>query len=683
MSNNKKVETVAINFHQLAESSLAQGKLDEAYAACLKALNSQPEFAPAYKTIGNILQAKGDIEAAKNYYFKAITIFPDFAEAHANIGSIYAKQRDWEKAFFYYQKAIHIKPNLTIVYRNLAKVCECTEKEELATEYTYKALILEPESATAIEHLNIGKKLLELNKIEAAIKCYRNAVKINPNLSAGYQNLGELLVKNGELESALIALRQGIKIDAKNPRYYYLLGEVWQKQGQYKLAISDYSRAIELKPENHLFHKKLGDVWEKMGKLDVAISCYEKAIEINSNLFWGYYSLGNIYTKQQKWDEAIAAYDKATIINPKFHQLYFYLGNAFLHKVQHDKAINAYLTAIKLKPEHPWFSNYSTLWKFLVSQGQLQPILKLYQNATKLNPNSVLCYVNLGEILTELGNIDAAITYYQTACYNKISQSHPTLVEQNWNSQNTRAPNFIIIGAQKSGTTSLANYINQHPQVIPAIKKETHFWYRDFSKGINWYLAHFPPIPKLQNFITGEATPNYLEYYHSAKRIYNVFPNVKLLVIFRNPVDRAVSQYYHWVRIKREERSFEKTIDSELEMLLKNPDKPQGDQNYWQQQFGNYIGRGVYIEFIKKWMEIFPREQFIILKAEDLFEKPTIIMKQVFDFLGLPEHQLQNYRKLNAGYYQPIKQSVRQRLTTYFTPHNHRLEEYLSVKFNW
>ena len=683
MSNSEKIETVAMNFHQLAEACLAEGKLDEAYKACLKALNNEPEFAPACKTLGNIFQAKGDLEGAISYYNKAIKILPDFAEAHANIGSVYAKQQQWEKAIIFYQKAIDIKPNFAGFHRNLAKVWQCVNKEELATECTYKALILEPELATAKEYFNLGNKLLELGKIEAAIDCYRDAIKLQPNSSELYQKIGEVLTQKGELESALVILDLGIKLTPKSPRCYYLLGEVWREKKEYDLAILAYSRAIELTQDNHLFHEKLGDVWQEMGKLDVAISCYEKAIEINPNLFWGYYSLGNIYTKQQKWDEAIAAYDKATIINPKFHQLYFYLGNAFLHKVQHDQAINAYLTAIKLKPEHPWFSNYSTLWKFLVSQGQLQPILKLYQNATKLNPNSVLCYVNLGEILTEIGNIDAAITYYQTACYNKISQSHPTLVEQNWNSQNTRAPNFIIIGAQKSGTTSLANYIDQHPQVIPAIKKETHFWYRDFSKGINWYLAHFPPIPKLQNFITGEATPNYLEYYHSAKRIYNVFPNVKLLVIFRNPVDRAVSQYYHWVRIKREERSFEKTIDSELEMLLKNPDKPQGDQNYWQQQFGNYIGRGVYVEFIKKWMEIFPREQFIILKAEDLYEKPGTTMKQVFNFLGLAEHQLQNYRKLNAGYYQPIKQSVRQRLTTYFKPHNQRLEEYLGIKFNW
>ncbi|MGB3514019.1 MAG: tetratricopeptide repeat protein, partial [Microcoleaceae cyanobacterium] len=666
-----------------AEASLAEGKLDEAYAACLKALNSQAKFAPACKTLGDIFQAKGEIEAAKNYYNKAINIFPDFAEAHANLGSVYAKQQQWEQAISAYEKALSIQQNLAGVYRNLAKVWQRLGKEELANKCFYQALILEPKSATATEHLNLGNKLLELGKIEAAIDCYYHGIKINPNLSAAYQHLGEVLTQKGELEEALVVLNQGIKINPTNPKNYYLLGEVLKEKREYELAIFAYRRAIELKPNNHLFHKKLGDIFQEKGELEPAIASYEKAIQIQPNFFWSYYSLGNIYTKQQRWDEAINTYRQATILNPKFHRLYFYLGNALIHKFQNDKAVDAYLEAIRLKPEHPWFSNYSALWKFLVSQGQLQPVLKLYQNATQLNPNSVLCYLNLGEIFTEMGNIDEAITCYQTACYHKICQSHPNFVEQNWNSQNTRRPHFIIIGAQKSGTTSLENYIAQHPQVIPAIKKETHFWYRGFNKGIDWYLAHFPPIPKSKNFITGEATPNYLEYYQSAKRIYNVFPDVKLLVIFRNPVDRAVSQYYHWVRIKREERSFEEAINSELEMLIKSPSLPQGDRNYWQKQPGNYIGRGVYIEFIKKWMEIFPREQFLILKGEDFYQKPTTSMKQIFDFLGLPEYQLPKYKKLNSGYYTPINESFRQRLNEYFQPHNQRLEEYLGRQFNW
>ncbi|NEQ73263.1 MAG: tetratricopeptide repeat protein [Okeania sp. SIO2C9] len=681
MSNNENQKKLAINLNQIAASHLADGKLNEAYAACLQALNSQPEFAPACKTMGDIFQAQGDIEAAKNYYNKAIQILPNFAEAHANLGSMYAKQQEWERAISTYEKALKIQPNLAGVYRNLAKVWHSISQEKLGTECNYQAVILEPESLTATEHLNLGNKLLELDKIEAAINCYRNAIKINPNLSAAYQELGEILSQNGELEEALVVLKQGIKFAPKNPRLYYLLGTVFQEKKEYDSAHTAYSSAIKLKPENHLFHKKLGDIFQEKGELEQAIACYQKSLEISPNFFWGYYSLGNIYIKQQRWDEAIYVYHKSTIISPKFSGAYYKLADAFLHNYQKKEAINAHLEAVRLRPEHSWFSHHSVLWNNLL-ENRLEEVLNLYQNATKIEQNSFFCHLNLGEIFTKIGNIEAAIRSYKTACYNQTKKINPTFVEKHWNFNNPSNPNFIIIGSQKSGTTSLANYINQHPQVLQAIKKETHFWSGEFHRGIDWYLAHFPSIPQSQNFITGEATPNYLVNYKVAERIYSLLPDIKLFVILRNPVYRAFSQYHHWQRLNWEDRSFEVAINQELEILKTTPKQPQGDKKYWQLP-GNYIGRGVYIEFIQKWMEVFPREQFLILRGEDLYQAPDITMKQVFDFLGLPEHKLPKYKKLNSGSYAPISDLLRQKLSEYFQPHNQRLEKYLGMKFNW
>ncbi|NES75938.1 MULTISPECIES: sulfotransferase domain-containing protein [Okeania] len=336
---------------------------------------------------------------------------------------------------------------------------------------------------------------------------------------------------------------------------------------------------------------------------------------------------------------------------------------------------------MRLRPEHSWFSHHSVLWNNLL-ENRLEEVLNLYQNATKIEQNSFFCHLNLGEIFTKIGNIEAAIRSYKKACYNQTKKIHPTFVEKHWNFHNVSSPNFIIIGSQKSGTTSLANYINQHPQVLPAIKKETHFWSGEFHRGIDWYLAHFPSIPKSQNFITGEATPNYLVNYKVAERIYSLLPGLKLLVILRNPVDRAFSQYHHWQRLNWEDRSFEVAINQELEILKTTPKQPQGDKKYWQLP-GNYIGRGVYIEFMQKWIEVFPREQFLILRGEDLYQGANDTMKQVFDFLGLPEHKLPKYKKLNSGSYAPISDLLRQQLSEYFQPHNQRLEEYLGMKFNW
>nr|WP_293134600.1 sulfotransferase domain-containing protein [Okeania sp. SIO3I5] len=84
---------------------------------------------------------------------------------------------------------------------------------------------------------------------------------------------------------------------------------------------------------------------------------------------------------------------------------------------------------------------------------------------------------------------------------------------------------------------------------------------------MDWYLAYFPPIPKSENFITGEATSNYLITDEVPERISSLLPSIKLLVILRNPVDRAFSQYHHWQRLNWENRSFEVAINQELEIL--------------------------------------------------------------------------------------------------------------------
>jgi tetratricopeptide (TPR) repeat protein len=830
----KNPQTAALKLNQEAESYLTQGDFDKAYATSLQALELVPDFAPVSNTIGKIMEKIDALDAAITWYKKAIEKQPNLAEAHANLGSVYVKQQQWDKAVAPYQKATKIEPNLISAYCALAEIYHQIDKPELAASCEYKAFILQPEWATDLKYLKLAKTLLTYNRKKAAIACYEQSLKLNPNLSQAHHNLGEIYSQEEQWQAAISSYQKAIKLNPKFPwshhslgkafantqqwekaidSYqealqlnsqdavtYHCLGDALVKQKQLDAAISAYKKSIELQPETWVVHHKLANIFQEKGELDAAIIAYYEAITLNPNFLWSYYSLGETLIKLKKWSKAVVAYLYAFKINqnlPSIHEqlgyalekqsqsnlketinyysqiiqnpqqqkptpikelsiqletpeFYLKLGNLLgqknlfnpgiiiyniglqvqqnhpeiisqLAKLENKKsklyqeltnckntinkdpkkavyhyklgdillkfqrlneAAATYIKAIQIKPEYPWFFFYSDLLNFLIKQGKLQKILKLFQQAAQENPNSILCYVNLGEILTETGNLDAAIKNYQTASYNKTRQSHPTFVEKNWDLKNTNGPNFIIIGAQKSGTTSLENYIAQHPQVIPAIKKETHFWYRDFRKGIDWYLAHFPPIPRSENYITGEATPNYLENYQAAKQIYNVFPEVKLLVILRNPVDRTFSQYHHWIKFNWDYRSFETAINYELEILSKNPEKPQGNEKYWQQP-SNYIGRGIYIEFINKWLGVFPREQILILKAEDLYQKPVNTMKQVFEFLGLPEHQLPEYRKLNPGYYSPISDEMRQKLSEYFEPHNQRLEKYLGMRFDW
>lgn len=254
-------------------------------------------------------------------------------------------------------------------------------------------------------------------------------------------------------------------------------------------------------------------------------------------------------------------------------------------------------------------------------------------------------------------------------------------------------PNFLIIGAQKCGTSSLYMYLTKHPYISPSIRKETHFFDYNFKKGILWYRAHFPSIlyknyvkyKMNKEIITGEATPYYLFHPHAPKRIYSILPEVKLIVMLRNPVDRSYSHYYHQVSRSREYLSFEEAIQKENERLNGEIKKMMEDEHYF--SFNHihysYLSRGIYVDQLKIWMSLFPKKQMLILKSEEFFNNPCQIFHQVIKFLGLPRWELKDYRKYNVGNYPPMNVAVRKQLIDFFNLHNQMLTDYLGMNFNW
>jgi len=281
--------------------------------------------------------------------------------------------------------------------------------------------------------------------------------------------------------------------------------------------------------------------------------------------------------------------------------------------------------------------------------------------------------------LSEKGELAEAINNYQIASHKKISKTHPYIVLKCQEQQQLSAPNFLIIGQAKCGTSSLYKYLTQHPKILPAIEKEINFWNGNFAKGLDWYLAHFPAISVGHNFLAGEASPGYLDSYKAAVSVFQNFPSMKLIVLLRNPVDRTMSHYHMCVKQNRDNRSIENAILSGLEVITtKANGNSVHDVNCY-----SYIKRSQYIEPLSQWMELFPKKQFLILKSEDLFADPATTVNQVFQFLGVEPYQLQEYSNHNKGNYPSISQSTRRTLSNYFRPYNQQLEEFLDRKFNW
>lgn len=248
-------------------------------------------------------------------------------------------------------------------------------------------------------------------------------------------------------------------------------------------------------------------------------------------------------------------------------------------------------------------------------------------------------------------------------------------------------PSLLIIGAQKSGTTSLFSYLVQHPDVLASLRKEVHYFDFNYDRGVTWYRAHFPYAHQLRNgTLTLDASPYYLAHPLVPQRAARLLPDIKLIALLRNPVDRALSHYQHEVRGGRESLPFADAIDRESERLAGEEDRLRDEPGYYSLNHHrySYTRRGLYIEQLRRWMEYFPRSQLLVLQSEWLFREPLAAIARVHHFLGLRPHPLDLDRPLRQGNYdRTMSPELRARLATYFEPYNRELYQWLGEEFDW
>ena len=231
-------------------------------------------------------------------------------------------------------------------------------------------------------------------------------------------------------------------------------------------------------------------------------------------------------------------------------------------------------------------------------------------------------------------------------------------------------PRFMLIGAGKCGTTSLEKYITQHPAVEPTVVKELHYFDYMYDHGHDWYRSHFPLV--FSKKISGDFTPSYLDHPEAPKRISQRYPHMKFILILRNPIDRAYSQYQHTKRNGDESLSFENAVKTEFERIAKNEDS--------YKKF-SYLTRGLYDEQLSRWFSYFPRENFLVLEYSEL-ENPSVLMDKIFAFLGLPLYKDIKFNKHNTGgEYEQIPFQTRDELTSFFHSHNLKLRDMVGIDY--
>ena len=251
---------------------------------------------------------------------------------------------------------------------------------------------------------------------------------------------------------------------------------------------------------------------------------------------------------------------------------------------------------------------------------------------------------------------------------------------------NNKKPDFIIVGTQKGGTTSLYRCLSQHPSIVPLSekKKELHFFSSFYNKGNDWYLEQFPE--KTPEQISGEGSPFYLFHPHAAERIADTLPDVKIIIMLRNPIHRAISHYHQQYRRNHEDLPM-------MEAFKKEEERISGD---WQKlinkkqvssetvQKCSYLKRGEYLEQIKRYKKYFSDQQILIIESESFFQDPRQELEFVFKFLAVDKtFQPTDIFPRKPGSYQDTPTDILNFLENYFKPHNEALFSYLDQHFSW
>lgn len=249
-------------------------------------------------------------------------------------------------------------------------------------------------------------------------------------------------------------------------------------------------------------------------------------------------------------------------------------------------------------------------------------------------------------------------------------------------------PDFVIVGAQKAGTTTLYSQLVAHPSVLPALRKEVHYF--DASpRAESWYRAFFPTHKRLAATrrrtgaaVTGEATPFYLCHPGAAGRMHAVVPGALVIVLLRDPVARAVSGYHHAVRMGFETRAIEVALDpGSAEPLASPDDLAWYDAAECPLRRRGYLARGHYAEQLERWFASFGRDRVLVLELGDLATGRAVAA--ALERLRLPIRGIRPVAGRNVASYRPPTPSVEGMLREYFRPYNAALFELLGHDYPW
>ncbi|GAA4224932.1 sulfotransferase [Actinomadura meridiana] len=259
-------------------------------------------------------------------------------------------------------------------------------------------------------------------------------------------------------------------------------------------------------------------------------------------------------------------------------------------------------------------------------------------------------------------------------------------------------PDFLMVGTQRGGTTSLFRALAAHPAVVPPnFHKGVHYFDVNYPRGLGWYRGHFPVRALAgRNAGTGQdgntARPQAFEsagyYMHhplAPERIARDLPGVKLIVLLRDPVIRAYSAHKHELARGFETEEFERALDLEPERIAGEIEKIRADPAYvsHSHRHHSYLDRGQYADQIEHLFELFGRDRVLVRYAEDFFSEPEPCYDSILEFLGLPQWRPPSFERHNARPGSPLPDHLLRRLSEHYAPWDDKLAALLGAEPAW
>lgn len=255
-------------------------------------------------------------------------------------------------------------------------------------------------------------------------------------------------------------------------------------------------------------------------------------------------------------------------------------------------------------------------------------------------------------------------------------------------------PGFILVGAQRAGTTSLFRALMSHPAVFPAnFHKGVNYFDVNYTRPFSWYQGHFPSEAYLRRHsrgtgvrpVTFEASGYYLFHPCAAERMARHLPDVRILAMLRDPVERAYSAWKHESARGFETETFERALELEDDRLAGEVHRIQADRSYYSHAHRHhaYRRRGEYVVQLQRILDFFPTAQVHTIDSETFFERPEDTYAGVLDFLDLPQVLPDRFDRWNGRPSSPMEDATRARLLDHFRGPDEALAALLGRRPAW